>query len=114
MLHHKNVGPRTFTNLGRSKSAGKQTDRRMDATNRLFKFAAECEDMGRSARGEDQSAWRDLAQRWRQCANMNQRHGNMNQRHGVALSAAVERRPARTRAGRLRGVARFVSGREAG
>jgi hypothetical protein len=47
----------------------------MDATNKLIRFANECENMAKSARGaHDKSAWQELAQRWRQCAETSQNH----------------------------------------
>jgi hypothetical protein len=73
----------------------------MDPTNKLFKFAAECEDMAKAAdHNNDKAAWRDLAQRWRRCAQT-------NKDHSVTLRASLEqkRRQPRSRVSRLRGVA---------
>jgi hypothetical protein len=70
----------------------------MDATNKFIKFAAQCEEMAKSARGDDEkSAWHDLALRWRRCAETN------DSRY-AALLAAIGRRKPRSRMGRLRGV----------
>jgi len=64
----------------------------MDTTNKLIGFAAECEDMAKTARSDHEMfAWRDLAQRWRRCAET-------SRIHGVALPDAVEgRRPSSRR-----------------
>ena len=72
----------------------------MDATSKLFKFAAECEDMAKSAHlNTEKATWRDLAHRWQQCAKT-------NEDHAVALSASLEqkRRQPRLRASGLKGV----------
>jgi hypothetical protein len=69
----------------------------MDATNKMFKFAAECQDIAKAAgHNNDKAAWRDLAQRWRRCAQT-------NKDHGVALRASLERkrRQPRSRVSRL-------------
>jgi hypothetical protein len=61
----------------------------MDATNKFSRFAAECEDMAKNVRGDDEkSAWHNLAQRWRQCAKA-------NEIRGAALLDAIRRRKPR-------------------
>jgi|HubBroStandDraft_6_1064221.scaffolds.fasta_scaffold3324859_1 hypothetical protein len=73
----------------------------MDATKKLFKFAAECEERANPARTEgDRTAWHNLAQRWRECAKT-------NRSHDVALNASLEQKRGqpRLREGRRRGVA---------
>jgi hypothetical protein len=50
----------------------------MDATNKLFKFAAECEDMAKAAdHNNDKAAWRDLAQRLAMDGDLTEQHSRL-------------------------------------
>jgi len=80
-------------------------DAKMDATKKLFKFAAEWEELANAARTEvDRTAWHGLARRWRDCAKT-------DRSHSVALHASLEqrRRQPRLRASRDKNAASSVS-----
>lgn len=57
----------------------------MDASDRFFRFAAECEVMAKFTRNQENKAvWNGMAQRWLRCAELMERnHAQLERSHAA-------------------------------